>query len=148
MDKNFTHTLMEYCEKYKIKTTRVSLEILEEASISKNIQAINSLKELKKLGFLLSIDDFGVEYSNFSQLKHLDIDIVKIDGSFIKDINTNKNSQYITESILLYTKYIEVKTIAEFVHSEEIFNEINNLGIDYAQGYFFGKPKISLVEND
>ena len=148
MDKNFTHTLMEYCEKYKIKTTRVSLEILEEASISKNIQAINSLKELKKLGFLLSIDDFGVEYSNFSQLKHLDIDIVKIDGSFIKDINTNKNSQYITESILLYTKHIEVKTIAEFVHSEEIFNEINNLGIDYAQGYFFGKPKISLVEND
>lgn len=145
MNKNFTDTLMIYCEKYNINTSRISLEILEEASISKNIQAQKNLAQLKELGFLLSIDDFGVEYSNFSQLKHLDIDSVKIDGSFIKDINTNKNSKYITESILSYTKHIEVKTIAEFVHSEEIFHEISELGVDYAQGYYFGKPQRELV---
>ena len=148
MQKNFTDTLINYCKKYNINTNRVSLEILEESSIGKNVQANKNLKELRKLGFLLSIDDFGVEYSNFSQLKHLDIDSVKIDGSFIKDINTNKNSQYITESILLYTKQIKVKTVAEFVHSKEVFDEINRLGIDYAQGYFFGKPQKDLVEYD
>lgn len=148
MEKSFADTLLKYCDKYNIKTNRISLEILEEASISKNIQANKNLKELRKLGFLLSIDDFGVEYSNFSQLKNLDVDSVKIDGSFIKDIDTNKNSQYITESILSYTKHIKVKTVAEFVHTEEIFNEINRLGIDYAQGYFFGEPKKDLVEYD
>lgn len=148
MNKNFTLILKKYCEEYHINTNRISLEILEEASISKNVQAKKNLKELKKLGFLLSIDDFGVEYSNFSQLKYLDIDSVKIDGSFIKDININANSQYITESILLYTKYLKVKTVAEFVHSEEIFNQIKDLGIDYAQGYFFGKPQKDLIRND
>lgn len=148
MDKNFPTFLESCCKKYNILKNKVSLEILEEASISKNIQAQKNLKKLKTLGFLLSIDDFGVEYSNFSQLKYLDIDSVKIDGSFIKDIDTNKNSQYITESILSYTKHIKVKTVAEFVHSEEVFNQINKLGVDYAQGYYFGKPQKDLITND
>jgi diguanylate cyclase (GGDEF)-like protein len=147
MEKDFSITLDNFCKKYDIDTSRVSLEILEEQSISKNIQAQKNLKELKKLGFSLSIDDFGVEYSNFSQLKSLDIDSVKIDGSFIKDINTNKYSKYVTQSILFYTKKIGVKTIAEYVHSKEVFLEVNSLGIDYAQGYYFGKPEKKLKEN-
>ena len=141
MDKEFINILLKYSQKYHIKHSRISLEILEEVSISKNIQAQKTLQKIKELGFSLSMDDFGVEYSNFSQLKSLDIDHVKIDGIFIKDITTNKNSLYITESILLYTKHINVKTIAEFVHSKEIFEEVKKLGIDYAQGYYFGKPE-------
>lgn len=145
MDKNFTRTLMKYCDQYKIDTKRVSLEILEEASISKNVQAKKSLKDLREVGFLLSIDDFGVEYSNFSQLKYLDINNVKIDGSFIRDITTNKNSQFIVESILIYTKHIKVKTVAEFVHSKEVYEKVKELGIDYVQGYYFGEPKKELI---
>lgn len=144
MEKDFSITLENFCKKYDVETNRVSLEILEEQSISKNIQAQKNLKELKNLGFSLSIDDFGVEYSNFSQLKFLDIDSVKIDGSFIKDINTNKYSKYVTQSILFYTKKIGVKTVAEYVHSKEVFLEVNSLGIDYAQGYYFGKPERKL----
>lgn len=144
MEKDLVNTLFNYCKQYNINTKRVSLEILEEESISKNIQAQKSLRDLKDVGFSLSIDDFGVEYSNFSQLKSLDIDSVKIDGSFIKDITSNKYSKYVTQSILFYTKKIDIKTVAEYVHSKEIFDEINNLGIDYAQGYYFGKPEETL----
>lgn len=144
MNTDFANMLMSYCKKYNIQTNRISLEILEEESISKNIQALKNLTKLRELGFLLSIDDFGVEYSNFSQLKYLDIDSVKIDGSFIKDIDTNKYSKYVAQSILSYTSKINVKTVAEFVHSKEVFEEIKELGIDYAQGYYFGKPESEL----
>ena len=144
MNKDFSNMLISYCTKYNIQTNRVSLEILEEESISKNVQALKNLSKLKNLGFLLSIDDFGVEYSNFSQLKYLDIDSVKIDGSFIKDIDTNIYSKYVAQSILSYTSKINVKTIAEFVHSKEVFEEIKKLGIDYAQGYYFSEPKSEL----
>ena len=144
MNKDFSNMLISYCTKYNIQTNRVSLEILEEESISKNVQALKNLSKLKSLGFLLSIDDFGVEYSNFSQLKYLDIDSVKIDGSFIKDIDTNIYSKYVAQSILSYTSKINVKTIAEFVHSKEVFEEIKKLGIDYAQGYYFSEPKSEL----
>lgn len=144
MNTDFANMLMSYCEKYNIQTNRISLEILEEESISKNIQALKNLTKLRELGFLLSIDDFGVEYSNFSQLKYLDIDSVKIDGSFIKDIDTNKYSKYVAQSILSYTSKINVKTVAEFVHSKEVFEEIKELGVDYAQGYYFGKPESEL----
>lgn len=146
MSSSFTNNILNLCLKYNIKTARVSLEILEEENVSKNIQAQNNLKKLKELGFELSIDDFGVEYSNFSQLKSLDISTVKIDGSFIKDIDTNINSKYIVEAILSYTKNIKVKTVAEFVHSKEVFETISDLGIDYAQGYYFGEPKSTLVK--
>ncbi len=148
MEKDLEKTLLNYCNTYKIEPKRVSLEILEEKSISTNIQAIKNLNKLREVGFQLSIDDFGVEYSNFSQLKSLKVDSVKIDGSFIKDIITNKNSRYITESILSYTKNIQVKTIAEFVHSKEVFNEVKHLGVDYAQGYYFGEPKKDLIDNE
>lgn len=144
MNKDFANILINCCKKYNIKTNRISLEILEEESISKNTQALKNLSTLRELGFLLSIDDFGVEYSNFSQLKYLDIDSVKIDGSFIKDIDTNIYSKYVAQSILSYTSKINVKTIAEFVHSKEVFEEIKALGIDYAQGYYFGKPESEL----
>lgn len=145
MDKSFAQTILGYCEEFNVNPSRISIEILEDASVSKNTQAKNTLKELKDFGFLLSIDDFGVEYSNFSQLSSLEVDNIKIDGSFIKDILDNKNSEYITESIVRFTKYIDVKTVGEFVESREIFEKIKALGVDYAQGYYFGKPERELV---
>lgn len=141
MNKKFVENLLIHCNQYDINPSRISLEILEEASISKNIYAQENLIQLKKAGFLLSIDDFGAEYSNFSQLKALDINSVKIDGAFIKDIHKDKYSEYITEAIYLYSKKIQVKTIAEYVHSKEVFDKVSSMGIDYAQGYYFGKPE-------
>ena len=94
----------------------------------------------------LSVDDFGTQCSNFSQLGTYDFESLKIDGKFIKDIDTNEQSKIITESILFFTKKIGFNTVAEFVHSEKIFEIVKDLGVTYAQGYYFGEPKQELIE--
>ena len=146
MDINFTDFVLECSKRYDINPARVSFEILENSNINRNAQIKSSINDLKNAGFLISIDDFGIENSNFSQLHNLEVDHIKIDGSFIKNIVDDKNSFYITKTIVAYTKNINVKTIAEFVHSKEVFEKIKELGIDYAQGYYFGTPQEKLVE--
>jgi EAL domain-containing protein (putative c-di-GMP-specific phosphodiesterase class I) len=98
------------------------------------------------MGYHLCLDDFGVQCSNFAQLGNLDLDIVKIDGTYIKDIDTNQKSRTVTESILFLTHKIGVKTVAEFVHNAQVYEIVKSMGIDYAQGYFLGEPKPDLVQ--
>ena len=141
----FIELIQDISKKYSIQSNRVIFEILEETSLSGNIIATENLNKLSELGYSLSIDDFGVECSNFSQLGKHSYESIKIDGKFIKDINKNEKSRIITESILFFTNKIGFKTVAEFVHSEEIYNIVKELGVDYAQGYFLGEPKPDLV---
>lgn len=131
---------------YGIETDRIYFEILEDSSILTNPIAEKHLNELTALGYHLCLDDFGVQCSNFAQLGNLDLDIVKIDGIYIKDIDVNKKSQTITESILFFTHKIGVKTVAEFVHSPQVYEIVKAMGIDYTQGYFLGEPKPDLVQ--
>jgi len=90
----------------------------------------------------VAIDDFGSGYSNFERILQLNIDYIKIDGSLIKNITTNEKHHIITETIVNFAKKIGLKTIAEFVHNEEVYDSVKALGIDYSQGYFTGKPTI------
>ncbi|MDD5716975.1 MAG: EAL domain-containing protein [Sulfuricurvum sp.] len=131
--------------RYGIETDRIYFEILEENSILTNPIAEKHLNELTALGYRLCLDDFGVQCSNFAQLGNLDLDIVKIDGIYIKDINLNTKSKTVTETILFFTHKIGVKTVAEFVHSAEVYEIIKSMGVDYAQGYFLGEPKPDLI---
>lgn len=131
--------------RYGIETNRIDFEILEESSILVNPIAEKQLHMLTDLGYHLSLDDFGVQCSNFAQLGNLQLDIIKIDGVYIKDIDINKKSQTVTETILFFTKRVGVKTVAEFVHSAEVYEFVKSLGIDYAQGYFLGEPKPDLL---
>jgi len=133
-------------KEYGIEKSRIVFEILEETSMNGNIVALENLKRLTSLGYSLSIDDFGAECSNFSQLGKHKYESIKIDGSFIKDIDTDRNSQIITESILFFTNKVGFKTVAEFVHSKEIYEIVKSMGVDYAQGYYFGEPKPELIE--
>ena len=132
--------------RYGIEADRIYFEILEDSSILANPIAEKHLNELTALGYHLCLDDFGVQCSNFAQLGNLDLDIVKIDGIYIKDIDVNKKSQVVTESILFFTHKIGVKTVAEFVHSAQVYEIVKAMGIDYAQGYFLGEPKPDLVQ--
>jgi diguanylate cyclase (GGDEF)-like protein len=120
----------------------VTFELVESEEIINHIKVVNFIKKIKLLGCKIAIDDFGSGYSNFGQLLKLDIDYLKIDGSLIKDINTNKNSEIITKSIISLAKEMGIETIAEFVTSKEIFDKVKLLGIDYAQGYHIGKPSL------
>ena len=142
----FASNAYDLVKKYNIHPSRISLEILEDTKLHENAQAKKNLKKLKKFNFLICIDDFGIENSNFSQLKSLDVDILKIDGTFIKDIEYNDNSYHIVRSITSYAQRINLKTTAEYVHNEKVFEIIKKLGITYAQGYYFSKPKEIIID--
>ncbi|MBL1244837.1 MAG: EAL domain-containing protein [Sulfurimonas sp.] len=139
-ENNFVEFICTTTQQYNIDSSRVVFEILEETSMNGNILATENLSKLTDLGYTLSIDDFGAECSNFSQLGKHNYESIKIDGAFIKDINTNKTSKIITESILFFTKKMSFKTVAEYVHSKEVYEVIKEMGVDYAQGYYFGEP--------
>ena len=121
---------------------RLTIEILEHEEIT-NFEIIKErINSLKNLGFTIAIDDFGSGYANFQYLLHLDIDILKIDGSLIRDIDTNKNSYHIVETIGNFAKKMNIKTIAEQVETVHELKTIKSLNIDYVQGYLLGKPSL------
>ncbi len=137
--------LEQKISRYGINPQNVILEILESISVQDTKEAIEQIGELKKMGFRLAIDDFGTESSNFSRLLDLDVDFIKVDGSFIKRLDSDKNSQKITESIVSFAKSIGAEVIAEFVHSKEVYEKVKEYGIDYAQGYYIGEPKAGIL---
>lgn len=126
-------------KKYDI-APKVVFEILEDESIKNYNLLISFVDEVKALGCKVAIDDFGSGYSNFEHLLKMNIDYLKIDASLIKNIAINENSYKITKTIIEFAKNLNLKTIAEFVENEEIFNIVRNLGADYSQGYFFSAP--------
>ncbi len=130
----------EFLFKYRFPSDRIVLEITEEEAINE----INVVKEViriakdKKMKFAL--DDFGSGYSNFIYLRYFDIEILKLDGSLIKDIDKDKDNQIIIEGISFICKKKGMKLLAEMVETEEELETLRDIGIDYVQGYYFGKP--------
>jgi PAS domain S-box-containing protein len=118
----------------------LTFELLEDANIEKYEVLSDFIKKVKKLGVSIAIDDFGSGYSNFIRLINYKPDFLKIDGSLIKNIHNDKYSYSVVKAIVELAKENNIKTIAEFVENEEIFNVVKELGIDYSQGYYFGKP--------
>jgi len=121
---------------------RVTFEILESEGIEKFDVVSSFIDTIKELGGRIAIDDFGSGYSSFENILKLNIDYIKIDGSLIKNIDTNMRHAIVVETIVDFAKKIGAKTIAEYVCNEEIYAKTKELGIDYAQGYFIGKPDI------
>ena len=120
--------------------SRVVLEIVESEGIDNFDEIIPLISEFKNLGCKISIDDFGTGYSNFAYLMQLNVDYIKIDGSLIKDIDHNQNSQIISKTILDFAKQLELKTVAEYIHNEEVMQYTQELGIDYLKGFNLGIP--------
>ncbi len=136
---DFLDFIKDLLKKYNVKN-KVVFEILEDESIKNYNLLISFVDEVKDLGCKVAIDDFGSGYSNFEHLLKMNIDYLKIDASLIKNIATNENSYKITKTIIEFAKNLNLKTIAEFVENEEIFNIVRTLGADYSQGYFFSAP--------
>ncbi len=133
--------LTNLSKKYNIAPHRVTLEILENISAQENEAAIEQLLELKSHGFKIALDDFGSEKSNFFRLQKMNVDYIKIDGSFIKDIHTNKNNLNICKTIVHLAQALGCEVIAEFVHSAEVLDVVQKIGIKYSQGYYISEPK-------
>lgn len=133
-------TIIEKLHEYKLGD-KIVFELIESDGIENYKEVIEFINEVKKTGAKISIDDFGTGYSNFEYIMKLKVDYIKIDASMIKDIDKNLNSQMVTETIIDFARKMNIQTIAEFVHSQSVFDVVKELGIDFAQGYFFGKPQ-------
>ncbi len=131
--------LIQEVKKYNLERQLI-VEILESEGIDNYGSVINVIENLKTNGVEIAIDDFGTGYSNFAYLISLDINTLKIDGSLVKDIDTNLSSKAIVKSIVSFAKELNIRTVAEFVSSENIYNVIKEIGVDYAQGYYLSEP--------
>jgi len=135
-------TILSLLEKHKELGEKVVFELLEDEKIKDFKLVKEFIKEVKSYGVKIAIDDFGAGHSNYERLLNYQPDILKIDGSLIRNIENN--SCYCisaVKSIVTFAKEQNLKTVAEFIENEEIFKIIKELGIDYSQGYYFGKPK-------
>ena len=119
---------------------KVIFEILESEGIENFDIVSNFIEQVKTMGAKIAIDDFGTGYSSFENILKLNIDFIKIDGSLIKNIDTEVKHAIVVETIIDFAKKIGVETVAEYVCSEAVYDKCKELGIDYAQGFYIGKP--------
>ncbi len=127
--------------KYGVPPASVCFEITETAAISNLSAASEFIRELRKLGCRFALDDFGSGLSSFGYLKNLPVDYLKIDGTFVRDMDTDDVNHAMVSAIQQLGKIIGIKTIAEFVESESIMEMLSELGVDYAQGYAISRPQ-------
>lgn len=144
-------TLMEFIAKtisqYAVDPRQLGVEILEEKSIMNNELIKERLFALADMGISIIIDDFGSKCSNFGQIVNLPISVLKIDGSFIKDLPENPKHRIITETIVEFAKKMNLSVVAEFVHSMEVMEMISNMEITYAQGFYLAEPSSDILNS-
>lgn len=129
-------------QSHKNDAHRIVFELLESENV-KDFKAMQEfLQNIKNAGIKIAIDDFGTGYSNFERLLDYQPDILKIDGSLIRNILSNPYNRNIVETIVVFAQKQKMQTIAEFVENETIFLAVKEMGIDYSQGYAFGKPEL------
>nr|WP_275716647.1 GGDEF domain-containing phosphodiesterase [Sulfurimonas sp. SAG-AH-194-L11] len=146
LDEDINQHIIDTLLKYNI-SERVIFEIVESESINDFDAIERFIIMVKEYGCRISIDDFGTGYSNFEHLMRLQADFIKIDGSIIKEITTNKRSELITSVIVAFAKEMNIQTIGEYVESKEINDKLIELGVNKSQGYYFDKPQASLEKN-
>ena len=126
------------------KKERIVFEILESDYITDYSLLEDFVIKYRNQGIKIAIDDFGTGYSNFAHILKIRPNYIKIDGSLIKNINTDKNSYELVKSIIDFSKALNIKVIAEFVHSKEVYESILNLGVDEFQGFYLGEPSLNI----
>lgn len=128
-------------KKNQIPPENICFEITETAAVGNLADALNFIRELKSIGCAFSLDDFGSGLSSFAYLKNLPVDFIKIDGTFIKNLDKDPISQAMVEAVYKIGKAMKIHTIAEYVASPTIKNLLQQIGIDYAQGYDIARPQ-------
>jgi EAL domain-containing protein (putative c-di-GMP-specific phosphodiesterase class I) len=123
----------------------VVLEITEQVAVRNLGGARRQMEKLSEFGCKFAIDDFGAGYSSYSYLKRLPADYVKIDGSFIRDLATDEVDKTIVKSISQIAKATNKLTVAEHVGDAATYDLLLDLGVDYAQGFYVGKPAAEIA---
>lgn len=140
-DESLLEYIRENLKRFRITPGAICFEITETAAIGNLAKAESFISALKAMGCHFALDDFGVGMSSFGYLKRLDVDYLKIDGSFVKEMLVDQTDRTMVEMINNLGHVTGKKTIAEFVGSAEILEALKLIGVDYAQGYHVGKPQ-------
>jgi EAL domain-containing protein (putative c-di-GMP-specific phosphodiesterase class I) len=140
VDREIVDWISKQMHQYGIEPSCICFEVTETAAIRNIDAARHIIRELRSIGCLFSLDDFGTGMSSFSYLKELPVDYLKIDGSFIRKITEDRVAHAMVTSINDIGHVMGLKTIAEYVESEIILRHVKEIGTDYAQGYEIMKP--------
>jgi diguanylate cyclase (GGDEF)-like protein len=133
--------IIDRMEATGVSPEQICFEITETAAIANITAATSFMLTLRGYGFKFSLDDFGSGLSSFTYLKKLPVDFLKIDGTFVRDITSDPIDRAMVRSINELGQLLGKKTIAEFVETMEIANELKKMGVDYAQGYAYSQPR-------
>jgi len=144
INKDILNLIEERLTQNKELASRITFEILESDEIE-NIELLQTkVQKLHALGCKISIDDFGSGYSNFKTVLDIEADYLKIDGSLVKNIANSTKDYKVVKNIINFAKDANMTTIAEFVHSKEVYDKLVELDVDYMQGFFIAEPKPDL----
>ena len=136
----FTDKQKEILDKYNVSASSINLEITESAAANSPEMFLNTMSELKDLGFTFSMDDYGTGYSNLSHMYDTDFDIIKLDKSILWNSYKSKKADIILQNTVKMIKEMEHNIVIEGVETEEQKEYVSSLGCDYCQGYYFSKP--------
>ena len=134
--------IFELLDLHKDLASRLVFELLEDEDVRDIDEIREFISLVKNYGVQIAIDDFGAGYSNFERLLKYQPDILKIDGSLVKFIETDSYSLSVVKTIVAFAKEQHIELVAEYIENENIFNILKDLGVEYSQGYYFGKPDI------
>ena len=136
----FLNFMISEIERSGVDPSRLCFEITETAAINNMARAVRFMTSIRSLGCHFALDDFGSGMSSLGYLKTLPVDLLKIDGAFVKRLHQNPVDQAMVRAIHDVARLMNIKTVAEFVENAAIFGVLREIGIDRAQGYFLGKP--------
>lgn len=140
LQKNVVENIKRILDKTGVNPKNIVLEITESFAINDMQRVMDIIIGLKKLGPRIALDDFGTGYSSLNYIKQLPLDIIKVDKTFIDDIVEDDYAQAFIKLIVDLSKTIGTKIVVEGVEHKEQFELLKSLGVDYIQGYYFGKP--------
>jgi diguanylate cyclase (GGDEF)-like protein len=136
------NSFVDYVRANNDVASRLNVELTETAALNHFEENAQFVSQLREMGCTVAIDDFGAGYTSFRNLQMLHVDMVKIDGSFVKGLSSSPENQVFVRTLVGLAKNFNLNTVAEWVESEEDAQLLHSMGVDYFQGFFFGEPEL------
>jgi diguanylate cyclase (GGDEF)-like protein len=146
-DEDLVPFVQRCLNEFPVPTHHICFEITETAAIRNLDKAAAFIQALKAIGFQFALDDFGVGSSSFAYLKNLSVDYLKIDGSFVRDIGADAINRAMVEAVAKIGRVVGIATVAEWVETEAVLDQVRSIGLDYAQGFAIARPRALDVTN-